>query len=96
MGGWLPLVISICSAGSIVKGEDGLILHILEEERVCAANLHKSGRMMSPKAHSRQVNLRWGQKQRGLAQSGYYLYISEFGGNLKINKLSFVKIANLF
>ena len=26
---------------SITKGEDGLILQILEELRVCAANLHK-------------------------------------------------------
>ena len=47
--------------------------------------------MMSPKAlkaHLRQVNLQWGQEQRSLAQSGYYLHISEFGGNLKVNKPS--------
>ena len=37
-----------------------------------------------------------GPKQRGLAQPGYYLHISELGGNLKVNKLSFVDIADLF
>ena len=80
----------------IIKGEDGLILQILEELRVCAANLHKLVEGCFPKAHLRQVNSQWGQKQRGLAQSGYYLHISEFGGNPKVNKSSFVEIADLF
>ena len=59
----------------IIKGEDGLILQILEELRFCAANLHKLVECLNM-AHLRQVNLQWGQKQRDLAQSGYYLQIS--------------------
>ena len=80
----------------IFKCEDGLILQILEELRVCAANLHKLVKLCVPKAHLRQVNLQWGQKRRGLAQSGYYLHISEFEGSPKVNKSSFVEIADMF
>ena len=78
---------------AISKGEDGLIPQILEELRVCAANLHKLVGWCLPKAHLRQVNLQRGQNQRGLAQSGYHLHTSEFGGNLRVNnKSSFVEI----
>ena len=53
--------------------------------------------MMSlPKSHLRQVNLQRGQKQRGLAQSGNSLHVSEFGDNLKVHKSSFEEILELF
>ena len=58
----------------------------------------QNGRTMSPrpKAHLWQMNLQWGQKQRGMAKSGYDHHITEFGGNLKVNKSSFVEAADLF
>ena len=80
----------------IIKDEDGLILQILEELRVFAENLGKLVEWCLPKAHLRQVNLQWCQHQRGLAQSGYYLHISEFGGNPKVNKSNFLESADLF
>ena len=46
--------------------------------------------MLPPKAHLREANLQWGQRQRGLAQAGY-----EFGDNLKVNKSSFVEIVDM-
>ena len=79
----------------IIKDEDGLILQILEEFRVNAENLHKLVEWSLPKAHLREKNLQWDQKQRGQTQSDYYLHISEFGGNLKVNKSNFVEIADL-
>ena len=53
----------------IIKGEDGLILQILEERRVCIANLHitVTGRMMSPKGSLEAGKFTAGPKQRGLA-----------------------------
>ena len=95
---WLFLLLwtFLLAPEPIINGEDGLILQILEELRVCAANLHKLVEWCLPKAHLRQVNLQLGQKQRGLAQPGYYLHVSEFGGNLKVDKSSFVEIADLF
>ena len=70
-----------------IKGEDGLILGFLEELRVCATTLHKLAELCLPKAHLGQLNLQWSQMQRGLAQSDYYLHISEFGGNLNVKKI---------
>ena len=43
---------------------------------------------MSPKGSFEAGKFTVKQKQRGLAQSGYYLHISEFGGNPKVNKSS--------
>ena len=73
---------------TIIKGEDGLILQIFEKLKV----VQRIYTNWLNDVFQRQVNLQLGQKQKGLAQSGYYLHISKFGGNLQVNKSSFVKI----
>ena len=48
---------SLLALELIIMGEYDSILQILEELRVCAANLHKLVEWCLPKVHLRQVNL---------------------------------------
>ena len=82
----------------IIKGEAGFNPANSQRNESLCYKFMQNGRTMSPrpKAHLRQMNLQWGQKQRGMAKSGYDHHITEFGGNLKVNKSSFVEVADLF